>query len=271
MNIRKLSDKKPTIVVFQGSPRKIDSCANQKSKSEKIVEHIINKWLPFANFDVVDLGINDIRIQPCKGCVSTSGGMHCHWNCSCYAPKMEDNPDLMYEANIYDRLENCDGFIVVTPIHWYAVSSQVKAMFDRLVCANLTITKEQAIQIFGKGNTKNSQLTGRSELSGKYKHLLKNHLEGKFAGFIAHGDNGANDYGNNAPSIGDEFWSVRNNVMPLVYQCRFSGIHCPDDLVEAVYINEGIPYYQANMEPLDLLYQLSDGVVERMLDYINNF
>jgi multimeric flavodoxin WrbA len=145
MNIRKLSDKKPTIVVFQGSPRKIDSCANQKSKSEKIVEHIINKWLPFANFDVVDLGIDDIRIQPCKGCVSTSGGMHCHWNCSCYAPKMEDNPDLMYEANIYDRLENCDGFIVVTPIHWYAVSSQVKAMFDRLVCANLTITKEQAL------------------------------------------------------------------------------------------------------------------------------
>lgn len=635
MNIRKLSDKKPTIVVFQGSPRKADSCANQKSKTEKVVEHIVNQWLPFANFDVIDLGIGDVRIQPCKGCVSTANGMHCHWkciaedqrvhtqkgfveikdikvgdilqdgnkvlkhvktsesedvyelklkdgrrleltnehkvkvlskeryrtletnwkyfrveswvelkdikvgdlipttdldisfvknnkevdldylsfgliwgdgtfandsallyvdskeemfldrikntlsdyiisilphkvdhtrkinddykeydtemlkinfgakfgrkmketgflktkaktrrlnlesfgndsnkifsflsgwistdghinskgitiyntsyeclrdtqlllsrigikssvsdvrhleieaiskktqrcsslhisgyesvkiiydniklihpskqekldlfidnlkkkmvnkpslvqsikyigkkpvydievenshefncegikihNCSCYTYGMEENPDLMYEADIYTRLENCDGFIVVTPIHWYSVSTQVKAMFDRLVCANLTITKEQARQIFGKGNTKNSQLTGRAELSGKYKHLLKNHLEGKFAGFIAHGDNGANDYGNNPPSIGDEFWSVRNNVMPLVYQCRFSGIHCPDDLVEAVYINEGISYYQANMEPLDLLYNLSDGVVERMLDYINNF
>lgn len=271
MNIRKLTDKKPTIMVFQGSPRKIDSCANQKSKSEKVVEHIINKWMPFANFDVVDLGIGDTRIQPCKGCVSTAGGMHCHWKCDCFAPNMEENPDLMHDEDIYGRLENCDGFIVVTPIHWYSVSSQVKAMFDRLVCANLTITKEQAVEIFGKGNTKNSKLTGRAELSSKYKNLLKNHLEGKWAGFIAHGDNGANDYDNNSPNVGDQFWSVRNNIMPLVYQCRFSGINCPDDLIEAVYINEGIPYYQANLEPVDHLYELSDGVVERMIDYINNF
>jgi hypothetical protein len=64
---------------------------------------------------------------------------------------------------------------------------------------------------------------------------------------------------------------VRNNVMPLVYQCRFSGIHCPDDLVEAIYMNEGMPYYQANLSPLDQLFELSDGVVERMIDYINNF
>lgn len=271
MNIRKLSDKKPKILLFQGSPRKIDSCANQKSKSERVIEYLVNKWIPFVNFEVVDLGIGDVRIQPCKGCVSTANGMHCHWRCSCFAKGMEENPDLMYEADIYTKLEECDGFIVVSPVHWYAVSSQVKAMFDRLVCANLTITKEQALEIFGKGNIKSSELTGRAELSGKYKHLLKNHLEGKWAGFIVHGDNGANDYDNNPPDIGDQFWSVRNNVMPLVYQCRFSGIHCPDDLVESVYINEGIPYYQANLSPLDQLFELSDGVMERMIDYINNF
>jgi multimeric flavodoxin WrbA len=271
MNIRKLSDKKPKILLFQGSPRKIDSCANQKSKSERVIEYILDKWMPFVNFEVIDLGISDVRIQPCKGCVSTANGMHCHWFCSCFSKGMKENPDLMYEADIYTKLEECDGFIVVSPVHWYAVSSQVKAMFDRLVCANLTITKEQAREIFGKGNTKNSELTGRAELSGKYKHLLKNHLEGKWAGFIVHGDNGANDYGNNPPDIGDQFWSVRNNVMPLVYQCRFSGIHCPDDLVEAIYMNEGMPYYQANLSPLDQLFELSDGVVERMIDYINNF
>jgi multimeric flavodoxin WrbA len=70
--------------------------------------------------------------------------MHCHWFCSCYAPNDDKNPDLMYEAKIYDKLEACDGFMVVSPQHWYSVSSQVKTMFDRLVCANLTITREQA-------------------------------------------------------------------------------------------------------------------------------
>ena len=84
----------------------------------------------------------------------------------------------MYEADIYTKLEQCDGFLVITPIHWYSVSTQVKAMFDRLVCANQTITKDQAEEIFGKGNIKKSELVGSAELSGQYKHLLKNHLEG---------------------------------------------------------------------------------------------
>lgn len=271
MIIRKFNQNKPKVVIFQGSPRKEDSCANQKSKSERLCEYLIDKWSPFIEFIPVDLGIGDVTIQPCKGCVSTSGGMHCHWFCSCYSKDSETKPDLMYEADIYQKLEDSDGFIVVTPIHWYSVSSQVKAMFDRLVCANLTITKDEAVEIFGKGNTKDSKLTGRAELSQKYKHLMRNHLEGKWAAFIAHGDNGANDYDGDSPEIGDEFWSVRNNVMPLVYQCRFSGIHCPDDLVGAIYMNEGKPYYRANLEPMEELIKMSDEIVERMLDYVQNF
>jgi Leucine-rich repeat (LRR) protein len=78
MIIRKLSDSKPNILIFQGSPRKEESCANQTSKSEKLVKYIYDKWSPFANIEVIDLSIGDITIQPCKGCVSTSNGMHCH-------------------------------------------------------------------------------------------------------------------------------------------------------------------------------------------------
>jgi multimeric flavodoxin WrbA len=162
MIIRKLTDNKPKILIFQGSPRRENSCANQTSKSEKLVNYIVDKWSPFANIEVIDLSIGDINIQPCKGCISTSNGMHCHWKCDCYSKGSEKKPDLMYESLIYDKLEECDGFMVISPIHWYSVSSQVKAMFDRLVCANQTITKEQAVEIFGKGNTKNSKLTGRA-------------------------------------------------------------------------------------------------------------
>ena len=130
----------------------------------------------------------------------------------------------MYEADIYDKLEQCDGFIVVSPIHWYSVSTQVKAMFDRLVCANQTITKEEALEIFGKGNIKNSELTGKVEITNQHKDKLRNHLEGKWAAFYVHGDNGANDYNGNPPDIGDRVWDVKNSVMPLVYQCRYSEI-----------------------------------------------
>lgn len=271
MIIRKLTDSKPNIIIFQGSPRKENSCANQISKSQKVSEYLLEKWSPFANLEIIDLSVDSITIQPCKGCISTSNGMHCHWKCSCFKKGSTKAPDLMYEADIYDRLENCDGFIVVTPIHWYSVSTQVKAMFDRLVCANQTITKEQAIDIFGKENIKNSDLTGRAELSGEYKHLLKNHLEGKWAAFYAHGDDGANDYNGNQPSTGDNMWDVKNSVMPLVYQCRYSGLNAPDDLVEAFYINKGIDYYQANldMDKTFEFFQKADNLIEKLIDYIN--
>ena len=190
-------------------------------------------------------------------------------NCSCYKKGSDKAPDLMYEADIYDKLQNCNAFLVVSPIHWYSVSTQVKAMFDRLVCANQTITKEQAIEIFGDGNIKMSDLTGQAELEGSYKNLLKNHLEGKFASFLVHGDDGANDYDGNQPHTGDLSWDVRNSVMPLVYQCRYSGINCPDDLVEAFYINKGLDYFEANLQRNEELYNKADQLMEKLLDHLN--
>jgi len=267
MIIRKLTDTKPKILIFQGSPRSEHSCANMKSKSEKLCQYLIDKWSPFANLEVIDLSPINGVVQPCKGCVSTANGMHCHWSCSCFGPEMGD---LMYDAFIYDKLEECDGFLIVSPIHWHSVSTQVKAMFDRLVCCNQTITKEQAVEIFGKGNTKNSKLTGRAELSKKYRHLLKNHLEGKWVGFVVHGDDGANDYeGETPPWTNESMWNVRNCVMPLVYQSRYSGMKCPDDLVEAIYINKGLPYYKANLLTSDELLEKGDTVMEKLIDYIN--
>jgi multimeric flavodoxin WrbA len=270
MIIRKFTDKKPNILIFSGSPRKENSCANQVPKTQKIAEYLLDRWSPVAKLELIDLSVGKVNIQPCKGCISTANGMHCHWSCSCYSKGSPDKPDLMYEADIYTKLEQCDGFIIITPIHWYSVSTQVKAMFDRLVCANQTITYDQAVEIFGKGNTKNSELTGAAELSGQYKHLLKNHLEGKWAGFFAHGDDGANDYDGNQPDTGDQEWDVRNCVMPLVYQCRYSGINVPDDLIESFYINKGKDYFQANLD-IDHTHEFfnkADVLIEKMIDYI---
>jgi|GEM_PF-2985652 len=35
-------------------------------------------------------------------------------------------------------------------------------------------------------------------------------------------------------------------VMPIVQQCRYSGIDVPDDLIEAMVINAGLDYAAAN-------------------------
>lgn len=271
MNIRKLGDYRPKVLIFNGSPRSLKSCANQSSKTQKLVDWTIDKWMPFIDFEYIDLSVGKVNIQPCKGCVSTSNGFHCHFSCSCFEKGSKNFPDLMYEADIYRKLEECDAFVIVSPIHWYSVSTQVKAMFDRLVCVNQTLTKEQAEEIFGKGNIKNSEITGKTELQEKYKHLLKNHLEGKWAAFFVHGDDGANDYDGRPPYTGDKEWDVRNSVMPLVHQVRYSGINCPDDLVEAFYVNKKKPYYQANLdfEETNEFFERMDSLIERLLDYIS--
>jgi multimeric flavodoxin WrbA len=237
---------KPKIVIFQGSPRSADSCSGMDSKSSKIVKYAVENWSSIFDFHVVDLAVGEITIRPCKGCVSTSNGFHCHWKCTCYGKDME-TPDLIYEKGVYDLLESCDAFLVVSPVNWYSVSTEVKALFDRLVCANLTLTKEQAEEIMGKGNIKNSQITGEAEISGEFKSLLKNHLKGKVASFYVHGDAGANDYPKGQPWTGEGDWNPKEAVLPIVYQCRYSEIDSPDELIEAFNINKGIPYYTANL------------------------
>lgn len=273
MKIRKITDQKFKILLIQGSPRDPKTCPGQISKTHKILEHIKEKYSTIFEFKVVDLAVNQSRkstIQPCKGCVSTSGGFHCHWKCSCYKKNDSKMPDLMYDADVYSKLEWCDAFVVFSPIHWHSVTAQVKTMFDRLVCANQTLTREQAEDLMGKKNIKKSEITGELAKSGKFNHLLKNHLEGKYAAFYIHGDDGANDYENKEMPdsyIEEDNVDPKDTIMPIVKQCRYSGIYVPDDLIEAFYMNQGLNYYSAN-EILDeslLPFVRAEALINRLI------
>lgn len=280
MIIRKLGDKKPKVLVFQGSPRDKETCANMDSKSHKVVEYITQKWSPFVNFKVIDLAVNQSKrpiIQPCKGCVSTAGGFHCHFACSCYFKGDKSKPDLLSELQVYDLLKECDAFIIVSPIHWHSVSAQVKTLFDRLVCINQTLTVEDAKKIMGSENIKNSEVTGRLSQSGEYDSLLRNHLEGKVAAFYVHGDDGADDYeGKDLPDsysdvLDDGFsFNPKNTIMPFVMQLKYSGVYVPENLIQAFYVNKGIDYYTANinMPKEQEFFERADTLIENLLDYI---
>ena len=281
MIIRKLGDKKPKILIFQGSPRDKDTCPNMESKTHKVVDYMVSKWSPFINFNVIDLSVNQSKrpiIQPCKGCVSTAGGYHCHFECSCYFKGDNKKPDLLKELDVYNLLQECDAFIIVSPIHWHSLSAQVKTLFDRLVCVNQTLTIDDAKKLMGDGNIKNSDITGKFAKSGKYNDMLRNHLEGKVAGFYVHGDDGANDYtGKELPDsysdvLDDGFSNnPKSVVMPFVMQLKYSGVYVPDNLIQSFYVNKGVDYYTANktMSKEKEFFERADLLLNNLLEYLD--
>lgn len=280
MKVRKLGDQRPKVLMFQGSPRDPDTCSNMKSKTHKIVDYIVSKWSPFIDMQVIDLSINHSKrpiIQPCKGCVSTSGGFHCHFSCSCFFKGDEKKPDLLSELDVYGKLKECDAFVIFSPIHWHSLSSQVKTLFDRLVCINQTLTVDDANKLMGKGNIKDSEITGKFARSGKFDGMLRNHLEGKVAAFYAQGDNGADDYkGKEFPEsyadvLDDGFGSnPKSVVMPFVMQLKYSGVFVPDELIESFYVNEGINYSVSNkiFDKTKEYFDRADNLMDNLLNYL---
>jgi hypothetical protein len=180
----------------------------------------------------------------------------------------------MSEKGIYEKLEKCDAFIVFTPINWWSVPTQVKALFDRLVCASLTMTDKQAIEEFGEDGVKDISKTRPFTKTKKYKDMVKNHLEGKVGAFYVHGDDGADDYKNRELpdsykkyDIGN-FNNPLNTIKPIIWQCRYMGIDVPDELVEAFYMNEGISYSDANDKSLDPAIEKGNVLIKNVCDYI---
>ena len=279
------------IMLFQGSPRRKGNCPDQWGKTRLLAEHLILHTPGGVDIDYCDLSVGpDTRIGPCKGCVSTANGFHCHYPCDCYVASAPDpaNRDFMHDANIYSRLETCDGFIVLTPVNWYDVSSQLKLLFDRLTCINLTITAEQARDL---GINKDAKKSSAAEQSGQYHHLLKNHYEGKFAGFLIHGNSGGADYLELAnkkvkylPTLPKAYtdhadgasggWIDKhiNNVMSLVWQCRYSGIFVPSDCIVGLNVGKGLNYSEGMLAAVtneEEFYHQGRELLERLVKHIS--
>ncbi len=279
MIIRKLGDKKPTVVLFQGSPRDKETCSGMDSKTDTVVEYMVENWSPFINFKVINLSVNQHKrpiIQPCKGCISTAGGYHCHFPCSCYNKGDQKMPDLLHELDVYKLLQESDAFIIVSPIHWHSLTTQIKSLFDRLVCINLTMDVWDAINVIGREGIKDPKVTGKLAKTKKYNSLLRNHLEGKVAGFYVHGDNGADDYNDRElpPSydvMDDGFQNnPKNVVMPFINQLKYSGVYVPDELVQAFYVNKGVDYYKANISMMREreFFERADTLMDNLLNYL---
>ena len=102
---------------------------------------LFGKSVPEQNgFDVEVLDLSRLaseygrNIHPCKACFSTAAAL-CHWPCSCYPNhSLGQTQDWMNE--IYPMWVAAHGVMIVTPVNWYHVTSSLKLMMDRLVCAD---------------------------------------------------------------------------------------------------------------------------------------
>jgi len=117
------------------------------------------------------------QIHPCKSCVSTAMPL-CHWPCSCY-PNYSLGQTDDWMNDIYPLWVAAHGILIVAPVNWYHASTALKAMIDRLVCAD-------------GGNPDPTSTHGKHADQAKALELkgwpYPRHLAGRYFGLVIHGD-----------------------------------------------------------------------------------
>jgi multimeric flavodoxin WrbA len=175
--------RKPRVLLINGSSRSEHTCPSEMSKSFRLVEcarETVEQefGLPVTILDLSRLASEYGRhIHPCKACFSTAAPL-CHWPCSCY-PNHSLGQVQDWMNDIYPLWVAAAGIMIVTPVNWYQVSSPVKLMMDRLVCAD-------------GGNPDPTLTDGKDAEKAKKVELdgwdYPRHLAGRLFSAVVHGD-----------------------------------------------------------------------------------
>ncbi len=239
----------------------------------KMAEMLPQDW----EIDYEDLGnvYARERIQSCNACVSTSMAL-CVWPCNCYVKNDSKEPDLMWNLDMYARLDMADAWAIIGPINWYAPSSNLKLMFDRLVCMNGGNPDENTI------DHKNPEKAIAFEKTEQWKEMSVNHLEGRTAAFFCYGDEGGDELDETGrPKIlqhknyfdpnKEPFENERDAYAPLVWQSRYGGVEVPDHLWKHCTSGKGKKYSENQSEDMiseNEFIQTFNGWVHAFKDFV---
>jgi multimeric flavodoxin WrbA len=171
------------LLLINCSSRSEHTCPGEMSKSWRLVEIAQEIFKSAGDVEVELLDLSRLaseygrNIHPCKACFSTAPAL-CHWPCSCYPNhSLGQTHDWMNE--IYPMWVAAHGVMIVTPVNWYQVSSPLKLMMDRLVCAD-------------GGNPDPTRTHGKDAKKAKELELegwdYPRHLEGRLFSVVVHGD-----------------------------------------------------------------------------------
>ncbi len=242
------------VLIISGSDRRQYNCPGVDSKSRTLMLRMAERLPQEWEIDYEDLGnvYARARIQSCNACVSTSMAL-CIFPCNCYEKNNSAEPDLMWDLDLYARLDLADAWAIIAPVNWYAPTSNLKLMFDRLVCMNGGNPREDLIE------HKNQELAMKLEHEPIWEELSLNHLEGRTAGFFCYGDGGGDELDESGrPKIlrhkdyfdpdKEPFDDMRDTYAPLVWQCRYGGVEAPDSLWRYVEFGQGKKYSENQAE-----------------------
>lgn len=265
------------VLILAGSNRRQYNCPGVDSKARTLMLRMAERLPQDWEIDYEDLGnvYGRARIQSCNACASTSMAL-CVWPCNCYEPNNKDEPDLLWDLDLYSRLDLADAWAIIGPINWYAPSSNLKLMFDRLVCMNGGNPREDLI------DHKDPEKAMALEHSPLWDELSQNHLGGRTASFFCYGDNGADELDDTGrPQLlrhkqyfdpeQEPFENERNAYAPLVWQSRYSGIEVPDQLWQYAEIGHGKKYSDNQAEDIasePSFYQQFDAWTDVFADFV---
>jgi hypothetical protein len=244
------------VLIIAGSDRRQYNCPGVDSKARAFMLRMADRLPQAWEIDLEDLGnvYGRARIQSCNACVSTSMALCC-WPCNCYEAGNKDEPDLMWDLDLYARLDLADAWAIIGPVNWYGPSTNLKSMFDRLVCMSGGNPREDLIE------HKNPERARELEHSAQWAELSLNHLEGRTAAFFCYGDGGADESDSSGlprqlrhpqyfDPAAEPFDDGRDAYAPLVWQCRYSGIEIPDTLWRFAEFGAGRKYSDNQAEHL---------------------
>src|SRR5688572_1114598 len=181
---RQRSRKGPSrILLICGAARNDQTCPGEMSKSFRLAQIARREIERQPRFECDFLDLSRLtaeygrQIHPCKSCVSTAMPL-CHWPCSCYPNySLGQTDDWMNE--IYPLWVAAHGILIVAPVNWYHASTALKAMMDRLVCAD-------------GGNPDPTSTHGKHADEAKALELAgwpyPRHLAGRLFSAVVHGD-----------------------------------------------------------------------------------
>lgn len=253
------------ILIISGSDRRQYNCPGVDSKSRTLMLRMAQQLPEAWEIDYEDIGnvYGREKIQSCNACVSTSMAL-CVWPCNCYAKNDNKEPDLMWNMDMYARLDMADAWAIIGPVNWYGPTSNLKLLFDRLVCMNGGNPDEKTI------GHKNPEKAMALEQTAQWKELSLNHLEGRTAAFFCYGDGGGDELDEQGiPKIlqhkeyfnpdDEPYGNDRLAYQSLVWQCRYGGIEVPDHLWQFRQIGNGKKYSKMQAEDMVAEQNFMDG------------
>ncbi|MBR6263643.1 MAG: flavodoxin family protein [Prevotella sp.] len=98
------------ILILAGSPRK-------GGNTDMLVEAFVKGAIPRHRVEVVS--VNDYKISPCMGCNA------CFKNGQHACVQKDDMPV------IYEKMSKADVLVIASPVYFYGLSAQLKAIIDR--------------------------------------------------------------------------------------------------------------------------------------------